>query len=186
MNDRPLVSAPITSVKQIYREVAINVEKFAPHCPPHEIIYRLGGKTKEDLIQDIVLTLVDKHNNKAIPFSLETLTAAYVRSRTFYYLMDAYRRGANRVKNISLEDHEWDDIVISEDSSDTVFVQELLSKLPERSQLLLTYNMMGYTHAEVSQLITEGGWKIAPDTVKVKISKIKKYLRDNFGEEVSL
>jgi hypothetical protein len=186
MNDRPSVSAPMTSVKQIYREVAINVEKFAPPCPPYEIIYRLGGKTKEDLIQDIVLTLVDKHNNTAIPFSFETLTAAYVRSRTFYYLMDAYRRGANRVKNISLEDHEWDEIVISEDSSDIVFLQELLSKLSDRSQLLLTYNMLGYTHAEVSQLVTDSGWRVAPDTVKVKLSKIKKHLRDNFGDEASL
>jgi DNA-directed RNA polymerase specialized sigma24 family protein len=186
MNERPLVSAPITSVQQMYKEVAINVEKYTPHVPSHEIIYRLGRKTKEDLIQDIVLTLVDKHNNKSIPFSFETLTAAYVRSRTRYYLIDAYRRGANRVKNVSFEEYDWDEVSSPEDSSDVVFVQELMASLPERSQLLLSYNMLGYTHKEVSQLVTEAGWKLAPDTVKVKLSKIKKYLRDNFSVDASL
>ena len=183
---RPTRSAPITSIKQIYREVAINVEKFAPPCPPQEIIYRLGGKTKEDLIQDIVLTLVDKDNNENIPFSFSTLTAAYVRSRAFYYLVDASRRGANKTKTISLDDHEWDDLATYGDDTDTIFLEEIFATLSERSKLLLSYHMLGYTHAEVSAILIEEGWKIAPDTVKVQISKIKKRIRDNFEYEVSL
>jgi DNA-directed RNA polymerase specialized sigma24 family protein len=186
MSERPLVSAPITSMDQMYKEVAINVEKYTPHVPPYEIIYRLGRKTKEDLIQDIVLTLVDKHNNPSLPFSFETLTAAYVRSRTRYYLIDAYRRGSNRIKNVSFEDHEWDEVVTSEEPSDAIFVQEVMASLPERSQLLLSYNMLGYTHKEVSQLVTEAGWTLGPDTVKVKLSKIKKQLRNNFVIDASL
>jgi|TARA_B110000908_G_C10185522_1_gene417799 DNA-directed RNA polymerase specialized sigma24 family protein len=183
---RPTRSAPITSIDQIYREVAINVEKFAPPCPPQEIIYRLGGKTKEDLIQDIVLTLVDKDNNVNIPFSFDTLTAAYVRSRAFYYLVDASRRGANKTKTISLDDHEWDELSTYGDDTDSIFFQEVIETLSGRPRLLLSYHMLGYTHAEVSKILSGEGWSIAPDTVKVQVSKIKRQLRDNFEYEASL
>jgi len=79
-----------------------------------------------------------------------------------------------------------DEVESEADASEAIFLDQVLALLPDRDRKIMEHYLLGFSYREISSLMEEGGDPLSPDYIKLKIFRMKRFLRDNLSSDSSL
>jgi DNA-directed RNA polymerase specialized sigma24 family protein len=134
-----------------------------------------------DLIQDVLLTLCEKEADSGNPFSFDTVTRPYLRTRVFQVLCNIYSRDCKVASRWELDpDAEVeDDEVDLEATEELAGVMGKINSLPDDNRTIMRMKALEYTYEEISDALRDKGVYLSPLAIRQRVFQIRRKLTDN-------
>jgi DNA-directed RNA polymerase specialized sigma24 family protein len=162
----------------VYLVIKDSVNAFIPNVSATTSITRLGGRTRIDLIHDVLLTLCERHANPESIFSFDTVTRPYLRTRTFQVLCNIFTRGCKIAAKWELDpEAEQEDGVV--DLENLELLTEALARieeLPSEGRDIMRMRAMEYTYEEISESLADKGVQLSPLAIRQRVFHLRKKL----------
>jgi DNA-directed RNA polymerase specialized sigma24 family protein len=144
----------------------------------------MGGRTRMDLIQDVLLTLCEKEADPENPFFFDTVTRPFLRTRVFQVLCNIYSRDCKIATRWELNpEAEVEDSLVDLENDELIKgVMDKIDKLPDDNRTIMRMRAMEYSYEEISEALEDDRIYLSPLAIRQRVFQIRKKITGEMAE----